>query len=172
MRKLAAAGTCRWLGSTLKATSRPLLGWQLHCSNSHGVPNCRDAFAVDSDERHSQHRQLQHTALTIACGPHSLALAGNKDKKLAALDIVNVSIKIYFRLNTLRLCKNLIRTVDSRQVRACGCLVGACARLDPLVRSPGALACPTRTPWASCPHGPRNSCCSLPTLMHSRPPSA
>ena len=25
------------------------------------------------------------------------------------------SIKIYFRLNTLRLCKNLMRTVDSRQ---------------------------------------------------------
>lgn len=33
------------------------------------------------------------------------------EKKLAALDIVNVSIKIYFKLNTLRLCKNLIRTV-------------------------------------------------------------
>jgi hypothetical protein len=31
------------------------------------------------------------------------------------LDIVNVSIKTYFRLNTLRLCKNLIRTVESRQ---------------------------------------------------------
>jgi hypothetical protein len=41
--------------------------------------------------------------------------AGNKAKKLAALDIVNVSFKIYFRLNTLRLCKNLMRTVDSPQ---------------------------------------------------------
>ena len=29
-----------------------------------------------------------------------------------------MSIKIYFRLNTLRLCKNLIRTVDSRQFAA------------------------------------------------------
>ena len=37
--------------------------------------------------------------------------AGNRNKKLAALDIINVSIKIYFKLNTLRLCKNLIRTV-------------------------------------------------------------
>ena len=44
-----------------------------------------------------------------------LLAAGNKDKKLAALDIVNVSIKAYFRLNTLRLCKNLTRTVESRQ---------------------------------------------------------
>ncbi|PRW20744.1 PCI domain-containing 2 [Chlorella sorokiniana] len=49
------------------------------------------------------------------CFSVSLQAPGNKDKKLAALDIVNVSIKIYFRLNTLRLCKNLIRTVDSRQ---------------------------------------------------------
>lgn len=31
---------------------------------------------------------------------------------------MNVSIKIYFRLNTLRLCKNLIRTVESRQFAA------------------------------------------------------
>lgn len=29
-----------------------------------------------------------------------------------------MSIKIYFRLNTLRLCKNLMRTVDSRQFAA------------------------------------------------------
>ncbi|PSC74505.1 PCI domain-containing 2 [Micractinium conductrix] len=49
------------------------------------------------------------------CFSVSLQAPGNKEKKLAALDIVNVSIKIYFRLNTLRLCKNLMRTVDSRQ---------------------------------------------------------
>ncbi|KDD74904.1 hypothetical protein H632_c998p0 [Helicosporidium sp. ATCC 50920] len=45
----------------------------------------------------------------------SLQASGNPDKKLAALNIVNISIKIYFQLNTLRLCKNLIRTVESRQ---------------------------------------------------------
>lgn len=49
------------------------------------------------------------------CFSVSLQAPGNKDKKLAALDIVNVSIKIYFKLNTLRLCKNLIRTVESKQ---------------------------------------------------------
>lgn len=37
----------------------------------------------------------------------SLQAPNNPGKKLAALDIVNVSFKIYFRLNTLRLCKNL-----------------------------------------------------------------
>lgn len=49
------------------------------------------------------------------CFSVSLQAPGNKDKKAAALDIVNVSIKIYFKLNTLRLCKNLIRTVESKQ---------------------------------------------------------
>jgi len=49
------------------------------------------------------------------CFSVSLQAPGNKEKKAAALDIVNVSIKIYFKLNTLRLCKNLIRTVESKQ---------------------------------------------------------
>ena len=48
----------------------------------------------------------------------SLQAPNNPGKKLAALDIVNVSFKIYFRLNTLRLCKNLIRTVESRQFQS------------------------------------------------------
>lgn len=49
------------------------------------------------------------------CFSLALQAPGNRDKRAAALDLVNLSIKIYFRLNTLRLCKNLIRTVDSRQ---------------------------------------------------------
>lgn len=49
------------------------------------------------------------------CFSVALQAPGHPGKKLAALDVVNVSIKIYFRLNTLRLCKNLIRTVESRQ---------------------------------------------------------
>lgn len=49
------------------------------------------------------------------CFSVSLQAPNNKEKKLAGLDIVNVSIKIYFKLNTLRLCKNLIRTVESKQ---------------------------------------------------------
>ena len=45
------------------------------------------------------------------CFSVALQAPGNRGKKLAALDIVNVSIKTYFKLNTLRLCKNLTRTV-------------------------------------------------------------
>jgi hypothetical protein len=40
---------------------------------------------------------------------------GNKAKKLAALDIVVTLFRAYFALNTLRLCKNLIAAVGSRQ---------------------------------------------------------
>lgn len=39
---------------------------------------------------------------------------GDPAKKLAALDIANVSIKMYFSLGTLRLARNLVRTVDSK----------------------------------------------------------
>lgn len=41
--------------------------------------------------------------------------AGNKAKKLATLEIIITLFKVYFRLNTLRLCKNLINAVNSRQ---------------------------------------------------------
>ena len=41
---------------------------------------------------------------------------GNKGKKAACLDIINVMMRIYFRLNTLRLCKNLTNTVDKGQI--------------------------------------------------------
>lgn len=40
---------------------------------------------------------------------------GNKQKKLATLEIIITLFKVYFRLNTLRLCKNLINAVNSRQ---------------------------------------------------------
>ncbi|KAL6772454.1 hypothetical protein ACKKBG_A30295 [Auxenochlorella protothecoides x Auxenochlorella symbiontica] len=49
------------------------------------------------------------------CFAVALQAPGNQGKRLAALDVVNVSIKTYFKLNTLRLCKNLTRTVVSRQ---------------------------------------------------------
>jgi hypothetical protein len=44
-----------------------------------------------------------------------LRFAGNKNKRLATLEIVITLFKVYFRLNTLRLCKNLINAVNSKQ---------------------------------------------------------
>lgn len=68
------------------------------------------------------------------CFAVALQAPGNQGKRLAALDVVNVSIKTYFKLNTLRLCKNLTRTVGGcrsgwRLVspRSAG-LAGACRR--------------------------------------------
>ena len=44
-----------------------------------------------------------------------LLLQGNKEKKLALLEIINTLFKVYFQLNTLRLCKTLINAVNSKQ---------------------------------------------------------
>ena len=57
------------------------------------------------------------------CGTHlqkcfaaaQQAAGGNKTKKLASLDLVVSLFRVYFALNTLRLCKNLIAAVGSRQ---------------------------------------------------------
>ena len=44
-----------------------------------------------------------------------LLSSGNKEKKLALLEIINTLFKVYFQLNTLRLCKMLINAVNSKQ---------------------------------------------------------
>ena len=44
-----------------------------------------------------------------------MLLPGNKEKKLALLEIINTLFKVYFQLNTLRLCKTLINAVNSKQ---------------------------------------------------------
>ena len=47
--------------------------------------------------------------------PYAVLAAGNKAKRLATLEIVITAFKVYFRLNTLQLCKNLINAVQSKQ---------------------------------------------------------
>ncbi len=98
-------------GSALQSACRRLVRGAIRAHRVRGrlsqLPGCRLWLAGDSSGR-----ILRRVSIV------SLHRAGNKDKKLAALDIVNLSIKIYFRLNTLRLCKNLMRTVDSRQFAA------------------------------------------------------
>lgn len=115
--------------------------------------------------------------------------AGNKDKKLAALDIVNLSIKIYFRLNTLRLCKNLMRTVDSRQFAAFEAFptaqrvtykfyVGRLAVFDENYVSGGDrgqqpyCTCDCAAPARGCPshcRGPEGRRVFSPTIVHTHP---
>lgn len=92
--------------------------WVVHPMHS-VVHNLRAAAeAADTEQRAAGRRpdKLADCGDQLRkCFSVSLQAPGNRDKKLAALDIVNVSIKIYFRLSTLRLCKNLIRTVESKQ---------------------------------------------------------
>lgn len=92
--------------------------WVIHPMHS-VVHNLRAAADAADAEQHGSGKRADKLAdcgdQLRKCFSVSLQAPGNRDKKLAALDIVNVSIKIYFRLSTLRLCKNLIRTVDSKQ---------------------------------------------------------
>ena len=39
--------------------------------------------------------------------------ADNKDKRKALLALMNTMLKLYFKLNTLRLCKPLIRSLEA-----------------------------------------------------------
>ena len=39
---------------------------------------------------------------------------GNRNKRLATLKVANCLFQVYFKLNTLRLCKNIIRAVEAR----------------------------------------------------------
>jgi hypothetical protein len=53
-------------------------------------------------------------------GPQLMAVfpatfgASLREKKLATLMVVNAAFKLYFKLNTLRLCKNMIQSVEAR----------------------------------------------------------
>eukprot|EP00898_Chlorokybus_atmophyticus_P009268 jgi/Chlat1/971/Chrsp108S01435 len=49
----------------------------------------------------------------MKCFSMSLQAQHNKQKKMATLHIVNQLFKIYFKLNTLRLCNNLIKAVEA-----------------------------------------------------------
>lgn len=48
------------------------------------------------------------------------ALSENGSKKAGVLYIVNLLFSMYFRLNTLRLCKNLLRPVETRNLHKLG----------------------------------------------------
>eukprot|EP00873_Tetraselmis_striata_P036453 jgi/Tetstr1/456717/TSEL_004134.t1 len=62
---------------------------------------------------HNVHNLIDAGRLLQQCFSTALQGQGNKAKKLATLEVVNTLFRIYFALNTLRLCKNLIKSVDS-----------------------------------------------------------
>lgn len=52
----------------------------------------------------------------------SSILSEDGSKKVGVLYIVNLLFSMYFRLNTLRLCKNLLKPVESRKIHEKGAM--------------------------------------------------
>jgi hypothetical protein len=92
------------------------------CKNTH-----RLAIAADLEESSLDNKKLQN-AVTLLQESFSRTFNDRKEmkpgysfdedgsKKTGVLAIVNELFAIYFRLNTLRLCKNLVRPVESRKL--------------------------------------------------------
>jgi hypothetical protein len=96
---------------------------------------CQNTYqtAILADEQHAiqtgrnDHSRL-HSAVTLLQESFSKTLNDRKEymegvplsetgsKKIGVLYIVNLLFAMYFRLNTLRLCKNLVRPVESRNL--------------------------------------------------------
>jgi hypothetical protein len=92
------------------------------CKSTH-----RAALAADREEKSLDNKRLQN-AVTLLQESFSRTYNDRKEmrpgfeydeegsKKAGVLGIVNELFAIYFRLNTLRLCKNLVRPVESRKL--------------------------------------------------------
>lgn len=111
-----------WLVPTLQAI----------CKNTHRAAIAADKEASSSDGKGKEaHANLQK-AVTILQESYSKTSNDRKEfvpgapldeegsKKAGVLGIVNELFAIYFRLNTLRLCKNLLRPVETRKLHEHG----------------------------------------------------
>lgn len=85
----------------------------MHClvHNVHNVASAADAELKRAGKKAS--KLTDAGRLLQQCFSTALQGQGYKPKKLATLEVVNTLFRIYFTLNTLRLCKNLIKSVDS-----------------------------------------------------------
>jgi hypothetical protein len=99
---------------------------QAVCKSTH-----RAALAADREEKSLENKRLQN-AVTLLQESFSRTFNDRKElrpgfaydeegsKKAGVLAIVNELFAIYFRLNTLRLCKNLVRPVETRKLHEQG----------------------------------------------------
>ena len=100
------------------------------CRNTHKM-----AIAADAQAKSVDHSKLQN-AVTLLQESFSRTYNDRKElrpnapydaegsKKAGVLFIVNQLFSIYFRLNTLRLCKNLLRPVESKKLHQYGATMG------------------------------------------------
>jgi hypothetical protein len=114
------------------ASSGNILVPALHvvCRNTHKLAVLADSAKVGDGER-NDHSRLQ-SAVTALQESFSKTLNDRKEwipnapfsdegsKKAGVLFIVNQLFSMYFRLNTLRLCKNLLKPVESRKLHEQG----------------------------------------------------
>ena len=100
------------------------------CRNTHRVSIAADLTSVSQGGRNDNARL--ESAVTLLQDSFSKTLNDRKEfdpmaplsqngsKKAGVLYIVNHLFSMYFRLNTLRLCKNLLRPVESRNLHLSG----------------------------------------------------
>lgn len=70
-----------------------------------------DCDAMPNGMQEKTNNMADAGAQMMKCFAVSIQAQHNRNKKLAALFIVNELFKVYFKLNTLHLCKNLVRAV-------------------------------------------------------------
>ena len=108
-----------------------VLALQKTCRNTHHLAVQADEVASVEAGGRNDHSRLQG-AVTLLQESFSKTLNDRKEfdprapldehgsKKAGVLFIVNQLFAMYFRLNTLRLCKNLVRPVESRNLHTSG----------------------------------------------------
>lgn len=95
------------------------------CRSTHSV-----ARAADQQAHNAHHAKLEQ-AVSLLQESFSRtyndrnelkddSVSNENSKKLGVLGIVNQLFAIYFRLNTLRLCKNLVRPVEAKNLQKFG----------------------------------------------------
>jgi len=101
------------------------------CDNTHKIAVLADSKLGNNGGRANDHSRLQ-SAVTLIQDSFSKSLNDRKEykpdvplseegsKKAAVLYIVNHLFSMYFRLNTLRLCRNLVLPVEKRHLHEQG----------------------------------------------------
>jgi len=101
------------------------------CRNTHRAAALADDYVNRSTGNRNDHARLQN-AVTLLQASYSKTLNDRVElrpnepfseegsKKAGVLYIVNQLFSMYFRLNTLRLCKNLLKPVETRRIHESG----------------------------------------------------
>ena len=107
------------------------------CRNTHQAAALADEYVNRNAGTKNDHKRLQN-AVTLLQASYSKTLNDRVElrpneplseegsKKVGVLYIVNQLFSMYFQLNTLRLCKNLLKPVESRSIHENGTMGEMC----------------------------------------------